>query len=64
MIKYWPLDDLQTIEMVMTWKAWTLVQKFKNIQNECKDNKMVVQSNDLFTTESVEVTLEMLFLMT
>ena len=48
----------------MTWTESTVVQAFKNIQNECKNNKMLVQSNDWLTTENVEVIIKITILMT
>ena len=45
--------------MVITRKVLAVVQYFKNVQNECKKNKMLVWSNYILTTESVEVIIEM-----
>ena len=53
-IKYWSLDDQYITEMIINWKCWSVVWLLGNIQNECKNNKRLVWSNDGLTTESVE----------
>ena len=52
------------MEIFITWKCWTVVQEFKNSQNECKNYGRLVQSNDRLRTEIMEVILEMMISIT
>ena len=38
-IKDKSLENKYIVEIIMSWKVWTLVLSFKNIQNKCKNNK-------------------------
>ena len=51
------------MKIIITWKGWTLVRAFKNIQNECKDNIRIVLSNDSLRTKSMKVILKMMISM-
>ena len=51
----WKLDGKWIVEMIMTWKGWTLLRAFKNIQYECKNNRRLVWSKYHLRTEIMEV---------
>ena len=64
MIKDWSLEDQYIVEMIINYKGWTIVRKFKNIENEWKKNKSLVKLNDQLLTESAQVIIEIPILMT
>ena len=51
-------DNKYIVWMIMTWKGWTTVQAFNNIQNKCKNNKSRVQPIDWLKIESMYEIIE------
>ena len=50
--------------MTITFEGWTINRAFKNIQDKCKNIKMLVQSNSNLRTKSMELILKMTISMT
>ena len=57
-IKGWLLDNQYIIYMVILYKGLSVVWWLTYIQNECKNNKRLVQCIDCLTIESVHVIMK------
>ena len=58
MIFCWSLDNKNTIDKIITWNYWTVVQFFEYFINVYKNNKRLSQSIDQLMIKSVYEIIE------